>query len=96
MIPKPGKDMSTETNYRPISLLSTMGKLFEKILVKRLQIHFRETKFFNKWQRAYLPGQETNEIIHRLVEETRAAKIFGSNNKWTTTAFSLDVEKAFD
>ena len=73
--------MSTETNYRPISLLNTMGKLFEKILVKRLHTHFRETKFFNKWQRAYLPGQEANEIIHRLVEETRAAKKFGSNNK---------------
>jgi hypothetical protein len=30
---KPGKDPSLPSSYRPISLLDTMGKLFEKILV---------------------------------------------------------------
>lgn len=35
-IPKPGKDHKDPKNYRPISLLETLGKVFEKIINKRL------------------------------------------------------------
>jgi hypothetical protein len=36
-IPKPGKDHSNPSNYRPIILLSSISKVFEKIILKRLQ-----------------------------------------------------------
>ncbi|GBP98301.1 Probable RNA-directed DNA polymerase from transposon X-element [Eumeta japonica] len=36
MIPKPGKDLTKAESYRPISLLPTMSKLFEKLLVTKL------------------------------------------------------------
>ena len=32
MVPKPGKDLSSAKNFRPISLLSCLGKLFERLL----------------------------------------------------------------
>jgi len=34
---KPGKDQQFPQNYRPISLLPSMGKLAEAILLKRLK-----------------------------------------------------------
>jgi hypothetical protein len=33
---KPGKDPAQPTSYRPITLLDTIGKLFEKILLTRI------------------------------------------------------------
>ncbi|KAJ4429275.1 hypothetical protein ANN_26278 [Periplaneta americana] len=36
VIHKPGKPASNPTSYRPISLLSTISKVFEKVLLKRL------------------------------------------------------------
>jgi hypothetical protein len=52
MLPKPEKDTREATSYRPISLLNTMGKLLEKIVVKRLTHHLEEANFFNPYQRA--------------------------------------------
>jgi len=37
MISKPGKPPHEATSYRPISLLPSISKLFEKLLLKRLK-----------------------------------------------------------
>ena len=92
MLPKPDKDSKVVTNYRPISLLNVIGKLFEKVIVTRMHMHFSATSFFNPYQRAYLKKKEATEHVYRLGDEIRAAKAKG----WITTAVSLDVEKAFD
>src|SRR2546426_3053473 len=92
MLLKPKKDKRTVSNYRPISLLSTIGKLFEKIVSMRMHAFFRETKFFNQWQRAYLSEKEASEHTYRLGQSIALAK----GRHWVTTAISLDVEKAFD
>jgi hypothetical protein len=36
LIPKPGKDPSNSSDYRPISLLSSISKVFERIILNRL------------------------------------------------------------
>ena len=36
MLPKPGKDLTKPTSYRPISLLPAIGKVFERIIASKL------------------------------------------------------------
>ena len=92
MIPKEGKDTKLASSYRPISLLSTLGKLFERVTATRMQNHFDDSGFFNDWQRAYLKNKEATEHVYRLGEYLRIAKL----RHRCVTAVSLDVEKAFD
>ncbi|MFP3031195.1 MAG: hypothetical protein ACEY3M_08715, partial [Wolbachia sp.] len=37
MIPKPGKPPTEVTSYRPISLLPILSKIFERLLLNRIQ-----------------------------------------------------------
>ena len=74
MIAKPGKDGKVVSSYRPISLLSTLGKLFEKVIATRLYRHFEESSFFNQWQRAYLANKEAAEYIYRLSQTIKLSK----------------------
>ena len=95
MLTKPGKDATLAKNYRTISLLAATGKLFERILNARLMCHLQQEKFFNDWQRGYLPGKHSSEILFRLTEEIEYSKN-SRRSSWHTTVVSLDVEKAFD
>ena len=92
MLPKPDKDQTETTNYRPISLLSCLGKLLERILANRLKQKLIKDKAFNKWQRAYLENKEGMEHVLRLVETAQLA----IKKNWLTGTVLLDVEKAFD
>ena len=92
MIPKPGKDGKLAGSYRPISLLSCMGKLFEKTLAGRIKNSLEKEIFFNQWQNGFRSKRTAMEHVFRLVEETQ----LGFTKKWKGGAVFIDVEKAFD
>ena len=87
-----GGEVSSLTNYRPISILSLLSKIFEKC------IHVRLTKFINKNgilnsnQYAYQKGISTTDAIINLTEEIYK----NLNNKLYCTALFIDLRKAYD
>ena len=92
MIPKPNKDTSSAKNYRPISLLSCLGKLFERLLAGRLSKYLEKKGLFNKNQSGYRRGKMTSDHLLRLVEESHE----GFRKGHVTASLFLDAEAAFD
>jgi hypothetical protein len=89
---KPGKNPALPSSYRPISLLDTIGKLFEKILLARILKELSERDLLRDKQFGFRRKHSTSLQLARLVE--RVTTNFGE--KRLTSAIFLDVAKAFD
>ena len=92
MVPKPGKDCTSAKNHRPISLLSCIGKTFERIIANRLSSYMERKKMFCVYQSGFRKGRMTAEQHLRLTEESSIAM----KKKQITAALFLDAEAAFD
>jgi hypothetical protein len=91
-IPKPGKDPKFPQNLHLISLLSTMGKLFEKVILKRIQRHIEEKSLHNACQSGFRACHSTTLQRMRLTDHMT----LNFNNNMSTAAVFLDIKKAFD
>jgi hypothetical protein len=89
---KPGKDLTQPSSYRPISLLDTVGKLFEKILLTRVLREVNERGLLRDEQFWFRPKQSKMLQLARLLE--RVNRNF--DDRRLTGAVFLDVAKAFD
>jgi hypothetical protein len=92
MIPKPKKDPSKAVNYRPISLTSTIGKWFERILARRMTTTFEENGVLPQHQYGFRTRRCTADPL-ALYTSTAAE---GINRNKCTAALFLDIERAFD
>lgn len=50
LIPKLDKNLNIVTSYRPISLLPVLGRIFDKILTRRLDYILEDDNFYSKLQ----------------------------------------------
>jgi hypothetical protein len=89
---KPGKDPALPSSYRPISLLDTIGKLFEQILLSRILYEVSARGLIRDEQFGFRPKHSTALQLIRIVE--RFSRNF--DEKRLTGAVFLDVAKAFD
>ena len=92
MLIKPDKPPSQTTSYRPISLLSAIMKLFERVIEKRLRKHLEDNGFFSKYQSGFRKSKSTNDQLFRLSQTIMES----FNRSEHVIAAFLDVEKAFD
>ncbi|GFT55630.1 RNA-directed DNA polymerase from mobile element jockey [Trichonephila clavipes] len=92
LLPKNGKDNKLAINYRPISLLSAVGKIFEKIILQRIKLHADANNCIPDFQHGF---REETSTCHQLLRLTNLI-IGGYNQNQTTGGAFLDAEKAFD
>ena len=91
MLLKPNKLPSLTTGYRPISLISSIMKLFERVIEQRLRSHHENKGFLNKHQSGFRRAKSTDDHLFRLSQS-----IMESNNRGEHVAAAfLDIEKAF-
>ncbi|XP_046685907.1 uncharacterized protein LOC124371605 [Homalodisca vitripennis] len=80
------------SNYRPISLLPTVAKLCEKVVLTRLLEHCTLNNLITSSQHGFVKGKSTTTAMIELLESV----IDSLENGNLTTAIFLDFSKAFD
>lgn len=91
-IPKPGKDQSVSSNYRPISLLSSLSKIFEKVILKRIILHLSTNDILPDEQFGFRQNHSCNHQLTRLTKHIKKSL----SKKHSTGMLAFDIEKAFD
>ena len=91
-IPKPGKDPTSPAAYRPITLLPVMGKVFERVLLSRLELHLSAHDLLHARQYGFRKKRSTehavNDVIHRIKTLHETYPI--------VAGIALDIQGAFD
>lgn len=85
-------DKSLTTNYRPISLISTISKVMEKIMNKRIINFLESNKLLSENQYGFRTNRSTDDAVLRLT--TRITAHVDNNDK--CVGIFLDLQKAFD
>ena len=79
-------------NYRPIALLSLVGKLFERVVFLEIYNFLESKNFFSTSQSGFRKKDSTTcqliDIVNKIAK--------GLQNNEETIAISLDISKAFD
>ena len=85
-------ERSTAENYRPVSLLSVVSKVFEKLVNNRIVDHLEKCGFFSDCQYGFRSSRSTADLL--TVVSNRIARVF--NRSGATRAMALDISKVFD
>ncbi|GFW71097.1 RNA-directed DNA polymerase from mobile element jockey [Trichonephila clavipes] len=89
---KPDKNPEIAQNYRPISLLSSLSKVYEFVLLRRLNQHCAASNMIIPQQCGFRPHCST---VHQLLRVTELIHS-GFENHDATGILFLDIAKAFD
>ena len=92
---KPGKPTSSPPSFRPISLISCISKLFERLILSRLTFHLKSYHLLSTCQAGFHPGRSSFDQILTLSQSIWD----GFQNKKPpdrTILVSVDFSKAFD
>ena len=79
-------------NYRPVSVLPIVSKIYEKIVYKRLIDYLEWNSVLTEHQYGFRKNRSTTMALHVLIDKLHKA----IENKYLTIGIFLDLSKAFD
>ncbi|PNF30889.1 hypothetical protein B7P43_G06095, partial [Cryptotermes secundus] len=80
------------SNYRPISLLTSFSKIFEKVIYSRLSNHLVNNNILVNEQFGFRPNSSTDKATFKLLNQI----IQALNDGHSVGGLFCDLEKAFD
>lgn len=80
------------SSYRPISLIPTFSKIFEKIVLERLLLHLEQNRLLTDQQHGFCKGRSTTTALIQFTEYILDQLEKGC----VVTSLFLDFSKAFD
>ena len=92
LLKKPSLDPDNLSNYRPISNLSFLSKLTERIVKNRLDKHLSTNSLYNTFQSAYTKFHSTETALLALYDHLVRA----TTRQHITCLCLLDMSAAFD
>ena len=92
LIKQPSLDKDCLKNYRPVSNLSFLSKLIERIISKRLHMYLSLNSFFSKFQSAYRQNHSTETALTRIYNDI--VEYLDKGN--SVVLILLDLSAAFD
>jgi len=85
-------DKTDPSNYRPISILTSFSKVFEKALYNRLIEYLKKNNILNAQQFGFRKRYSTEDAIFKLTHEILNAL----NSQTLVGSIFFDLAKAFD
>ena len=87
-----GGSLDEPSNFRPISVVSVVAKILEKIVSTQLSSYLEDHKLLHPHQGAYRHGKSTEDILLVAVDSI----IYHLDKGESVCAAFLDLRKAFD
>ena len=89
---KPSLDKDVMNNFRPISKLSFISKLTERVVLRRLIDHVSSGNLHEPFQSAYKPNHSTETALTRIQNDI----LMALDSKRGVVLVLLDLSAAFD
>jgi len=92
LLKMPSPDKEQISSYRPISNLTTVSKVIERLVLARLRPHLLASPSFARLQSAYRRGHSTETALLHVMNSVYVA----ADEKKATVLVGLDLSAAFD
>ena len=90
-VPKSG-DRHMVNNYRPISVIPVIAKVFESMVHGQLYEYLGRNKIMSEEQAGFRPNRSTQDALLRAIDDWKSALDSGQ----TVAAVMIDLSKAYD
>ena len=82
-----------EKDFRPISILPVLSKIYEKVILKQLSDYIERTSIYSSTQSGFRKGHSTQTILLKFRDDIQKAL---NKNEITMSVVFIEDSKAFD